>query len=154
GTTQKDLALDAKTTLEEENLALKQQIEKAKDDKKRDKVLLQGQLKKADRKNRQLTSNISELEESLSRLQRNTRARTRRIGSTSRQFAADQITSRGAKHATRWPSSRTHRQARNCSVRTGDHSRHVQDRKSTRLNSSHVSISYAVFCLKKKKTHY
>src|SRR5438067_9495381 len=29
-----------------------------------------------------------------------------------------------------------------------------QDRKSTRLNSSHVSISYAVFCLKKKKTSY
>src|SRR5690606_10060248 len=27
-----------------------------------------------------------------------------------------------------------------------------QDRKSTRLNSSHVKISYAVFCLKKKKT--
>src|SRR5207249_12036827 len=27
----------------------------------------------------------------------------------------------------------------------------VTDRKSTRLNSSHVSISYAVFCLKKKK---
>src|SRR5574337_10503 len=27
-----------------------------------------------------------------------------------------------------------------------------QDRKSTRLNSSHHSISYAVFCLKKKKT--
>src|SRR5699024_12212587 len=26
-----------------------------------------------------------------------------------------------------------------------------QDRKSTRLNSSHVSISYAVFCLKKKR---
>src|SRR5438874_10697751 len=26
----------------------------------------------------------------------------------------------------------------------------VQDRKSTRLNSSHVEISYAVFCLKKK----
>src|SRR5207245_3627225 len=31
-------------------------------------------------------------------------------------------------------------------------SRLVQDRKSTRLNSSHGSISYAVFCLKKKKT--
>src|SRR5699024_12422460 len=31
--------------------------------------------------------------------------------------------------------------------------RHMdEDRKSTRLNSSHVSISYAVFCLKKKKT--
>src|SRR5690349_23424615 len=28
---------------------------------------------------------------------------------------------------------------------------HSQDRKSTRLNSSHVEISYAVFCLKKKK---
>src|SRR5699024_11990060 len=28
-----------------------------------------------------------------------------------------------------------------------------EDRKSTRLNSSHVSISYAVFCLKKKKTN-
>src|SRR5438309_3450240 len=28
-----------------------------------------------------------------------------------------------------------------------------EDRKSTRLNSSHSSISYAVFCLKKKKWH-
>src|SRR2546430_7573869 len=28
----------------------------------------------------------------------------------------------------------------------------LQDRKSTRLNSSHSQISYAVFCLKKKKT--
>src|SRR5207302_11279563 len=30
-------------------------------------------------------------------------------------------------------------------------SKHAGDRKSTRLNSSHVKISYAVFCLKKKK---
>src|SRR5438874_3537499 len=29
-----------------------------------------------------------------------------------------------------------------------------QDRKSTRLNSSHVEISYAVFCLKKKKKDF
>src|SRR3989442_11817600 len=29
-----------------------------------------------------------------------------------------------------------------------------RDRKSTRLNSSHVRISYAVFCLKKKNTYY
>src|SRR2546429_2708061 len=29
-----------------------------------------------------------------------------------------------------------------------------RDRKSTRLNSSHGYISYAVFCLKKKKKHY
>src|SRR5436309_9934072 len=33
----------------------------------------------------------------------------------------------------------------------GPASRDVVDRKSTRLNSSHVKISYAVFCLKKKK---
>src|SRR5690625_3244672 len=31
---------------------------------------------------------------------------------------------------------------------------HSLDRKSTRLNSSHVAISYAVFCLKKKTTNY
>src|SRR2546428_8460689 len=31
---------------------------------------------------------------------------------------------------------------------------HRVDRKSTRLNSSHDQISYAVFCLKKKKTTY
>src|SRR3712207_6989353 len=30
---------------------------------------------------------------------------------------------------------------------------HVEDRKSTRLNSSHANISYAVFCLKKKKKY-
>src|SRR5256885_6767659 len=30
----------------------------------------------------------------------------------------------------------------------------VEDRKSTRLNSSHLVISYAVFCLKKKKKTY
>src|SRR5699024_12681576 len=45
-------------------------------------------------------------------------------------------------------------QRRTGSVDDG-HQRQVQfggqDRKSTRLNSSHVSISYAVFCLKKKK---
>src|SRR3712207_8021159 len=31
--------------------------------------------------------------------------------------------------------------------------RRLRDRKSTRLNSSHANISYAVFCLKKKKTN-
>src|SRR2546426_8313988 len=41
------------------------------------------------------------------------------------------------RHATR---PRRHHRARRC-----------QDRKSTRLNSSHLVISYAVFCLKKKK---
>src|SRR5436853_3753602 len=33
-------------------------------------------------------------------------------------------------------------------------SRSDRDRKSTRLNSSHLGISYAVFCLKKKKQDY
>src|SRR5256885_9853712 len=32
-----------------------------------------------------------------------------------------------------------------------DHAQHHVDRKSTRLNSSHLVISYAVFCLKKKQ---
>src|SRR5205814_8110162 len=35
--------------------------------------------------------------------------------------------------------------------RPGDGGEGVRDRKSTRLNSSHLGISYAVFCLKKKK---
>src|SRR3712207_7285038 len=30
----------------------------------------------------------------------------------------------------------------------------LRDRKSTRLNSSHANISYAVFCLKKKNNHF
>src|SRR5947199_4251058 len=39
-------------------------------------------------------------------------------------------------------------------VGRGEHvSRVTLDRKSTRLNSSHLGISYAVFCLKKKKRH-
>src|SRR2546427_13266680 len=35
--------------------------------------------------------------------------------------------------------------------RDGEHDARHRDRKSTRLNSSHSQISYAVFCLKKKK---
>src|SRR5690242_21560588 len=37
------------------------------------------------------------------------------------------------------------------SQRHAEEFREKEDRKSTRLNSSHMSISYAVFCLKKKK---
>src|SRR2546430_16473523 len=56
---------------------------------------------------------------------------------------------------------RTHRQPRQRHRRQSDRSvvrpqpnARQQDRKSTRLNSSHSQISYAVFCLKKKKkTH-
>src|SRR2546430_10354153 len=44
-----------------------------------------------------------------------------------------------------------------CGEIAGERQRHrlvveMQDRKSTRLNSSHSQISYAVFCLKKKKS--
>src|SRR2546427_6800081 len=38
-----------------------------------------------------------------------------------------------------------------CHLVAVDHGHHGRDRKSTRLNSSHSQISYAVFCLKKKK---
>src|SRR5437899_4308930 len=37
------------------------------------------------------------------------------------------------------------------SPRSSGRKAHDRDRKSTRLNSSHLGISYAVFCLKKKK---
>src|SRR3712207_6861008 len=43
-------------------------------------------------------------------------------------------------------------QARHAVDRTSRRERH-EDRKSTRLNSSHANISYAVFCLK-KNTHF
>src|SRR5688572_30899124 len=51
-----------------------------------------------------------------------------------------------APPATRCPDVRS---APHC--RCGCRSRNLRDRKSTRLNSSHSQISYAVFCLKKKK---
>src|SRR5258707_8470224 len=43
--------------------------------------------------------------------------------------------------------------ATDVAIFTGGAIRHTADRKSTRLNSSHPNISYAVFCLKKKKFH-
>src|SRR5690554_7682022 len=48
---------------------------------------------------------------------------------------------------------RADREPRECPAAAGDGARpgRRRDRKSTRLNSSHVRISYAVFCLKKKK---
>src|SRR2546430_5051437 len=47
-----------------------------------------------------------------------------------------------------WPSNKTRGGKRKLSVKDSCLRR---DRKSTRLNSSHSQISYAVFCLKKKK---
>src|SRR5690349_23692456 len=54
-----------------------------------------------------------------------------------RSLAQDRVRQRGARS----PAERAR-----CTRRG-----RVVDRKSTRLNSSHVEISYAVFCLKKKK---
>src|SRR3712207_6907254 len=45
------------------------------------------------------------------------------------------------------------RQAYAGSAAAGCAQRGARDRKSTRLNSSHANISYAVFCLKKNKIH-
>src|SRR2546426_3504912 len=50
------------------------------------------------------------------------------------------------RRRTRWAGSKRTRDRRPRSSRA-----HGKDRKSTRLNSSHLVISYAVFCLKKKK---
>src|SRR2546430_6621307 len=52
-----------------------------------------------------------------------------------------------SKFAAPWPSSRASPLGREFGRRLPA----VKDRKSTRLNSSHSQISYAVFCLKKKK---
>src|SRR5690242_21532893 len=50
--------------------------------------------------------------------------------------------------------TRGNRASSRCSDRiTLDCGAGPQDRKSTRLNSSHMSISYAVYCLKKKKAN-
>src|SRR3712207_8186195 len=46
-----------------------------------------------------------------------------------------------------------HPPARYEALGRGDLARQGADRKSTRLNSSHANISYAVFCLKKKNKH-
>src|SRR5690606_42131026 len=53
----------------------------------------------------------------------------------------------GSGRPRSWSSGRPGRRSSPGSRRT-----RVLDRKSTRLNSSHVKISYAVFCLKKKKS--
>src|SRR5258707_11095104 len=55
-----------------------------------------------------------------------------------------------------WRRSRSHgrftsRQSEAGHSLDGRGQQRIQDRKSTRLNSSHANISYAVFCLKKKK---
>src|SRR2546421_4684324 len=75
-------------------------------------------------------------------------ARSRPSGSPSPGFLGEPRTS-GRRDRDR------HREAEGESTaaeyRSAGAERHARDRKSTRLNSSHDQISYAVFCLKKKK---
>src|SRR5438067_8237820 len=58
----------------------------------------------------------------------------------------DPAPERSAEHSSVSVAHRPHHNGEQCLFRLCG-----GDRKSTRLNSSHVSISYAVFCLKKKK---
>src|SRR5690606_39836670 len=72
------------------------------------------------------------------------RRRPRAFGHKAGQEAAEALIrtarERGVRHLTLFAFSSENWQ------------RPPEDRKSTRLNSSHVKISYAVFCLKKEKT--
>src|SRR5438309_8868597 len=63
-----------------------------------------------------------------------------------RDQRAARVAARGGKFARRHAQRRGGHAARRALP-----ARRAGDRKSTRLNSSHSSISYAVFCLKKKK---
>src|SRR5690606_41708026 len=66
-------------------------------------------------------------------------------------FRSGQADTRPHRRARRDPLVRPSARGRGMgAVHRGEEARR-QDRKSTRLNSSHVKISYAVFCLKKKK---
>src|SRR5688572_32281300 len=72
----------------------------------------------------------------------------REIQELARRFTADAIT----PHAAEWDEKHIFpRDTIRAAAELGFGSIYVSDRKSTRLNSSHSQISYAVFCLKKKK---
>src|SRR5256885_9981552 len=68
----------------------------------------------------------------------------RSLGKSDRQTAS-------RFHASAGKSARGYGDLSLCRQHSG---KHAGDRKSTRLNSSHLVISYAVFCLKKKKKNY
>src|SRR3712207_8370785 len=63
---------------------------------------------------------------------------------------AVQRPARAAAGAAEVPRPVPEHQGREATDVRGDDVGHGRDRKSTRLNSSHANISYAVFCLKKK----
>src|SRR5690625_5700161 len=73
--------------------------------------------------------------------------------SSVRQTTRGQTSTSKACTLTKTRSSPSNTKADPCALsnRPTEISANSSDRKSTRLNSSHVAISYAVFCLKKKK---
>src|SRR5262245_7388286 len=84
------------------------------------------------------------LAEALRWLDRNHRFWAARLDSLAAFLEAPNAT----KEEPAWP---TPSPAPDSRSRSSARSRRIPDRKSTRLNSSHLGISYAVFCLKKKK---
>src|SRR3712207_8825847 len=72
--------------------------------------------------------------------------RWRKLAASAHRFVQDQCWDREHRTYTMYPGSRL----LDASLLVMPL---VKDRKSTRLNSSHANISYAVFCLKKKKNH-
>src|SRR3989454_4629519 len=76
-------------------------------------------------------------------------AEARRAGRNSRRRRAELRSGAGAIEAIPGSGRPAHKEHRAASRRARPPQ--VRDRKSTRLNSSHLVISYAVFCLKKKK---
>src|SRR5690349_23914529 len=83
------------------------------------------------------------------------RRHTRSLRDWSSDVCSSDLAARRSRRAGRLAAARSERGAG--AGRPGRHAggattpRRLRDRKSTRLNSSHVEISYAVFCLKKKK---
>src|SRR5258705_13821307 len=65
-------------------------------------------------------------------------------------FRSHRASALGRARTKTWRSGSTSRRGRGARRRSAC----TPDRKSTRLNSSHLGISYAVFCLKKKKKRY
>src|SRR3712207_7356078 len=71
------------------------------------------------------------------------------VGASARVSAGNCTRHQPLHQPTAHSISRTQRSA----LTPRSHATVAGDRKSTRLNSSHANISYAVFCLKKKKYH-